>query len=307
MLSRRKFLGTTFAAGAALATSQSATAQPAKKRLIVDAQVHLWKANGPDFPWIEGAKPQLPEPFTIERAVPMMDEAGVDRVVVVPAGLSWSNNYALEAAKRYPSRFAVMGRMRLDDPKGAALLPKWKQQPGMLGVRHNVNNPKALAAATDGSSDWFWSAAEKAGIPVMFFAAGHVSAFDKIATKHPGLTLIIDHMGINAGIAKKKEIPAAIDQVVAMAKHQNVSVKLSNLPNSSLEPYPWRDLTPHIKRVFDAYGPQRCYWGTDVTNGLARANWKQRLAHFTETLDFLSDQDKDWVLGRSITQRLKWA
>jgi predicted TIM-barrel fold metal-dependent hydrolase len=200
-----------------------------------------------------------------------------------------------------------MGRMRLDDPKGAALLPKWKEQPGMLGVRHNVNNPKALALVTDGTGDWFWPAAEKAGLPVMFFAAGQVSAFDKIAARYPGLPLIIDHMGINAAIAKKKAIPAAVDQVVALAKYPNVSVKLSNLPNSSLEPYPWRDLTPHIRRVFDAYGPQRCYWGTDVTNGMARANWKQRLTHFTETLDFLSEQDKDWVLGRAIVQRLKWA
>jgi len=81
MLTRRKFLGTTIGAGVALATGACAT-QPAGKRVIVDAQVHLWKANGPDYPWNPGAKPQLPEPFTVERVVPLMDEAGVDRVVV---------------------------------------------------------------------------------------------------------------------------------------------------------------------------------------------------------------------------------
>jgi hypothetical protein len=62
----------------------------------------------------------------------MMDEAGVDRVVIVPPGLNDRNDYALEAAKRYPNRFGVMGRIRLQDPKSAALLPTWKQQPGML-------------------------------------------------------------------------------------------------------------------------------------------------------------------------------
>jgi hypothetical protein len=81
---------------------------------------------------------------------------------------------------------------------------------------------------------------------------------------------------------------------------------MSNLPNSSLEPYPFRDLNPHLQRVFEAYGPQRCYWGTDVTNGMARVGWKQRLTHFTEAIDFMSEQDKDWVLGRSIRERLKW-
>ena len=59
--------------------------------------------------------------------------------------------------------------------------------------------------------------------------------------------------------------------------------------------------------MFDAYGPQRCHWGTDVTNGQHRGVWQQRLTHFTETIDFMSESDKDWVLGRSILQKLKWS
>jgi predicted TIM-barrel fold metal-dependent hydrolase len=149
VLSRRQFLTSTLAAGVAL-VSQKATAQPAK-RTIVDAQVHLWKA---EEDWrVLGMKPQMPEPFTIEKLVPLMDQAGVDRVVVVPPGDR--NDYAVEAAKRYPNRFAVMGRIPLKNPQAAALLPKWKEQPGMLGVR-----------LTDGAPDRFWSAAEKAGLPV---------------------------------------------------------------------------------------------------------------------------------------------
>jgi L-fuconolactonase len=95
--------------------------QPARKRMIVDGQVHLWKASTPDRPWVPGAKPQLPEPFTIERLVPMMDEAGVDRVVIVLPVLEGDRlDYAQEAVKRYPGRFAIMGRIALDDPKTAA-------------------------------------------------------------------------------------------------------------------------------------------------------------------------------------------
>src|SRR5262249_886009 len=99
MLTRRKF-STPLGAGPALDTSaQQARPQPASKRAIVDAQVHLWKANSPDWPWDAGARPQLPEPFTIERVLPMMDEASVDRVVIVPPALNDRNDYALEAAK----------------------------------------------------------------------------------------------------------------------------------------------------------------------------------------------------------------
>ena len=81
-------------------------------------------------------------------------------------------------------------------------------------------------------------------------------------------------------------MPAAIDQSAALAKYPNVSVKLSSVPLMSSEPYPFRDANPHIHRLFDAYGPQRCYWGTDVTNSFARCSYRQRLTHFTEELHF---------------------
>ncbi len=311
MLTRRKFVGTTLVASAALTTSaQQARPQPASKRTIVDAQVHLWKANSPDWTWNPGAKPQLPEPFTIERALPMMDEAGVDRVVIVPAGLNDRNDYALEAAKRYPNRFAVMGRIALQDPKSAALLPTWKQQPGMLGVRLTFNTPATLAWLSDGTADWFWPAAEKAGLPIMFLAVGAVSRFARMAERHPQLTLIIDHMGLYSSSRANRlteSIPAAIDQAVALAKYPNVSVKFSGAVGNSLEPYPFRDMTASLQRLFDAYGPQRCHWGTDITNSFAKASYRQRVTHVTEELSFLSESDKDWVMGRAILARLKWA
>ena len=310
MLTRRGFLNTSLGASAGLMLSTQeaprAAAQPAR-RMIVDAQVHLWKAESPDWQWVPGLKPQLSEPFTIERLVPMMDEAGVDRVVVVPP--SWPgdrNDYALEAAHRYPNRFHVMGRIPLQNPQSAALLPAWKEQPGMLGVRVIFNNDVTIPWLSDGTADWFWPAAEKAQVPVMFFAPGQLSKFGPIAERHPQLTLIIDHMGLTAAMAKDNTIPAAIEQAVALAKFPNVSIKVSASPGASLEPYPFRDMTVHLRRVFDAYGPQRCYWGTDMTNSFAKASYRQRITHFTEELSFLSESDKDWVMGRAILARLNW-
>jgi predicted TIM-barrel fold metal-dependent hydrolase len=313
MLSRRSFLHGTFIAGAgwALAGPQSATAQapapqPGPRRLIVDAQVHQWKAQAPDRPWPPGRVAQLPEPFGYDKLLPMMNEAGVDRVVIVPP--SWEgerNDYALEAASKYPDRFAVMGRILLSNPQGAALLPKWREQKGMLGIRLTFNGDQA-AWLTDGTADWFWPAAEKAGIPVMFLG-GKMSDYGRIAERHPGLALIIDHMGLSLEIAKADKRAEAIDQTVALAKFANVSVKLSSAPAYSSEPYPYRDMTPHIRRCFDAFGPRRCFWGTDMTNSFSKASYQQRVTHFTETLDFLSEDDKDWIMGRAILARLGWA
>ena len=275
-------------------------------RMIVDSQVHLWKAETPDWPWVPGRKAQLPEPFTIEKLVSMMDEAGVDRAVIVPP--SWPgdrNDYGLEAARRYPERFAVMGRIAIEKPRSAALLPNWRGQPGMLGIRLTFHRGQA-ALLESGATDWFWPAVEKAGLPVMFLAPGNMPKFATIAERHPGLPLIVDHMSLTAEIAQSRTIPKAIDDLVPLARYPNVSVKLSSAPTYSFDPYPWRDMSEHLKRCFDAFGPRRCYWGTDLTNAFAKSTYRQRITQFTEELDFLSKEDKDWVMGRAILARLGW-
>src|SRR5687768_8799545 len=87
--------------------------------MLTDAQLHVWEADRPDRPWDRQHRPQLDEPFTVERAVELLDEHGVDRAVLVPPLVSGFNNdtanaYALEAVAAYPDRFAVMGRF---DPR----------------------------------------------------------------------------------------------------------------------------------------------------------------------------------------------
>ena len=256
-LSRRSFLKGTLATGVVLSVPglRPATAEP-RKRLIVDAQIHMWKANTPDRPWAPGTRAQLPEPFTIERVVPMIDEAGVDRVVIVPPTLEGLRvDYGQEAARRYPGRFATMGRIDLNDPKEASRLPAWRDQPAVLGVRLNIA-AKEAPWMTDGTADWFWPAAEKANVPVMFLTNGQNPLFAKIAERHPQLTLIIDHMGVSSAALQRTEAGGCDCSSAALAKYPNVSVKLSSAPLLSKEPYPFRDVTPHIQRLFDAYGPR---------------------------------------------------
>src|SRR5215468_9380560 len=119
----------------------------------------------------------------------------------------------------------------------------WKQQPGMVGVRVTFNTPQTLAWLSDGTADWFWPAAEKTGIAVMFLAVGEVARFARIAERHPQLTLIIDHMGLNSSSRTNRvsDIAAAIDQAITLAKYPNVSVKLSGAVGNSIEPYPFSD------------------------------------------------------------------
>ena len=310
MTTRRRFLGAALGAGLAMSLPGCQVMggpQTSRKLIIVDTQIHLWPASTPELPWLPGQKPPFPDPFTMERFMAMMDEVGVDRAIVVPPNLTGlRNDYPLEAARRYPSRFAVMGRIDTRDPKEASRFPEWKKQPGMLGLRLSFINA-AAAELKDGTADWIWPAAEKAGIPIMILASEMGPELSRIAERHPQLVLIIEHMGMSTPVVQAGRTASAINQTASLAKYPNVSVKLSATPAYSAGPYPYRDFYPHIRRLFDAYGPRRSYWGTDYTNSFAAATYRERLTHFTEALDFLSEEDKDWVMGRAILERLNWA
>src|SRR5215467_11164064 len=130
------------------------------------------------------------------------------------------NDVALEAARAYPDRFAVMGRLAVQKPESRALVADWRMQPGMLGMRFTFHNEHYRHLLTDGSLDWFWPAAEKAGIPLMVLVPGALDQLDRIAGKHPGLKLVIDHVGISVR-GKAPNVFDDLPKVCALAKHPN--------------------------------------------------------------------------------------
>jgi len=86
--------------------------------MIIDAGLHVWPPEAPDRPWMPGRKAHLPEPLTHEKFSAMMKEAGVEHAILVPP--SWEGDrvdYSLEAAQKYPNRFAVMGRFPINKPE----------------------------------------------------------------------------------------------------------------------------------------------------------------------------------------------
>lgn len=274
--------------------------------LIVDSQVHIWGADTPDRPWPPGRahQAQKPYPVTKDMLLQGMDEAGVSRVVIVPP--SWEgdrNDLALEAARLHPDRFAVMGRLAIERPESRSLVADWKRQPGMLGLRFTFHTEVQKPWLTDGTADWLWTAAEKAGLPVMIFVPGSLPLVDGIAARHPGLRLVIDHLAL---VIDRKDDAAFADlpHLLALAKRPNVAVKASALPCCSTQPYPYRGLHTHLRQVFDAFGPRRVFWGTDWTR--LPCTWRQAITLFTEELPWLSAADKDWIMGRAVCEWLGW-
>jgi L-fuconolactonase len=274
---------------------------------IADAQVHIWGPNTPERPW--PPRPTVPHrsvAFSYGDLLDEMDAAGVHRALIVPP--TWEgdrNDLGLEAARLYPDRFGVMGRLDTEDPSARDLLPEWRRsQPGMLGLRFHFAKQEFAPLLTEGRMDWVWPVAEKAGIPIMMIVMPSLlPLIDRVAERHPSLKIVLDHLALHLG-KKDGEAFADLDALLALAKRPNVAVKASALPAYTSDTYPYRSIHPHIRRVYDAFGPQRMFWGTDLTR--LKCSYRQAITMFTEELPWLGAEDKEWIMGWGLCEWLGW-
>jgi L-fuconolactonase len=274
--------------------------------LIVDAQVHTWAEDTPERPWSGGGEPHRESAFTTDDLLREMDAAGVDRAVLVPPGWEGSrNDLALAAASAHPDRFAVMGRIRHDLlSKSQGALIGWRKQPGMLGLRLAFNTPKAGSILSSGKLDWLWQEAETEGAPLMILIwQSNVHFIDAIAAKHPQLRIVMDHFSLD-GAHRDAEAFRDFDQLLAIARRPNVAAKASALPCYTNDRYPFRSLHPYIRRAYDAFGPKRLFWGTDLSR--SPIPYRQHVTMFTEEMPWLTPDDKEWIMGRGVCEWLGW-
>ena len=274
--------------------------------LIVDAQVHIWR-YGP--PRRNPAHRQVLS-FSAAELLKEMDEAGVDAAVIHPP--SWdrtSGELAMEAAREHPGRLSVLGNFPLDAPESRTLVEGWRQRPGMMGLRFSFMEPRQETWLTDGTMDWLWPAAERAGVPIalafviMRDPAGFLPQVGRIAERHPGLRLSVVHMGRPSG-SKDDDAFATLPDLLALARHPNVAVQASGAPSYSSEPYPFANIHKYLRQIYEAFGPERIFWGTDITR--MPCSWRECVTLFTEELPWLSESDKELIMGRALCRWLDW-
>jgi len=173
----------------------------------------------------------------------------------------------------------------------------------MLGLRWSLTRPEQENWHKDGTIDWVWPAAERAGTPVATMAWRFLPQFAQIAERHPNLKLIIDHLGLIRS-AKGGAAFADLDNLLALARLPNVAVKATGAPGYSGAPYPFRDIQDGLHRIFDAYGPKRFFWGTDLTR--MPCSYRQCVTLFTEELPWLKGNDLELVMGQGVCDWLGW-
>jgi len=196
-----------------------------------------------------------------------------------------------------------LGHFPVEKPESRALIDTWKQQPGILGLRFTFNQPHQQSWWTDGTLDWLWPAAEQAGLPIGQLAGGHFDVVARVTERHPGLRLLMDHMG-RSGRTTDDAAFADLPKMLALAKYPKGTVKLAGAPSYSSEAYPWRNIHPRIRRIFDASSPQPRFWGTDITR--VSCSYRQCVTMFTEELPWLSGRDLDQVMGRALCEWVGW-
>jgi L-fuconolactonase len=293
--------------------------------MIIDSQVHFWTADTPEHPWPTDrpeSRTQPGQPMEPAEMFELMEVAGVDRVVIVPPIWAADDNAdAVRWCAEYPDKFGIMGRFDLWDADRDRM-QRWLEQPGMLGIRTSypryrgrdwIEDPEAFA--------WFWESAQELHIPIMLLVQD-ATLIGNLAERFPELVLILDHLGLRfrpGGRDTRTPTGAfeGFEETLKIARFPHVNVKFSSLPVYTNEDFPYPSMTPFLKQAYDAFGPQRIMWGSDLTR-LNQSTYKDGedapripqqyvdcLEH-VRNLEFLNEDDKEWILGRTASTLLNW-
>ena len=274
---------------------------------IIDCQIHAYEANTPKRPW--HSVPNWPPHVTGDEMVTAMDKVGVDGAIFISAfGLyQYDASYAVEVQKAHPNKFAIVKPVNPDDPAVADVIAEWKKVPGAVGVR--IMLPKEAGRdPNDPGLDRILRAAAQQDLPVNVLFWGNLGAGTALIDRHPNTRFIIDHLAI----LQPREPPAPAEpwadlpKVLDLAKRPNAVIKVSGACTLSKEPFPFNDIWDPLARVFDAWGFERCLWGTDWTRAFAVVNYEQAVKPFFMT-DRLSASERAMLMGGATAKAYGWS
>ncbi|HTZ76891.1 MAG TPA: amidohydrolase family protein [Stellaceae bacterium] len=274
--------------------------------LTIDSQVHCYERNHPGRPWVGFL--HGPAQATGDDMVAAMDAVGVDGAVLVSpfAMYGFDGSYALEVHARHPTRFGLVKPVDPADPKVEDVIAQWKATKGTIGIRIMLNRGPEDAAHP--GLNRILAAGARHGFPVNILPWGRLEQTRELIARHPETRIVLDHLALDQPFEPPapKEPFAALPKVLAMAAYDNVAIKVSGACTLSHQPFPYKDIWDPLWRVFDAYGFDRCMWGTDWTRAVALLTYKEGVEAFRVT-DRLSASERTALMGETLTRIYKWA
>lgn len=268
---------------------------------IVDTHMHVWRINPPRYT-LEQTLPDVPLPTTdapVEDLLIDNAAAGVTHTVLVqPSTAGWNNRYVTECAVRHPALLAAHGLIDPDSRQNAADLRRWMAA-GMAGFRLNLVRDRDPAWVNAPRNYPLWEVAQELGAVVnVQLYPQQVGRLAEAAARFPGVRIVVDHLG-KPDITEAAPYPI-YSRVLALSDLPNVFVKLSELRLASrTKAYPYRDVFPWAKLLYEAFGASRLLWGTGYCGAHRSLPLDKELAIITEHLPFLLEEDKAWILGKT--------
>ena len=274
---------------------------------IIDSQVHSYEANTPKRPW--HSVPNWPHHVTGDEMVVAMDAVGVDGAIFISAFslYGYDASYAVEVQQAHPGRFALVKPVDPDDGAVADVIADWKETPGAVGIRIMIPEG-AERDPNDPGLDRILRAAVRYDLPVNMLCWGNLDTAAALIDRYSDTRFIIDHLAL----MQPKTPPAPpqpwadLPKVLDLARRPNTVIKVSGACTLSKESYPFSDIWDPLARVFDAWGFERCLWGTDWTRAFAVVNYEQAVEPFRQT-DRLSDSERAILMGGACANAYGWS
>jgi predicted TIM-barrel fold metal-dependent hydrolase len=274
---------------------------------IIDSQVHAYEANTPKRPW--HSVPNWPPHVTGDEMVAAMDKVGVDGAIFISAHslYQYDASYAVEVQRKHPNRLAIVKPVNPEDPAVADVIADWKKTPGTVGIRIMMRKDAAQARSAAGV-DRVLRAAVMNDFPVNLSCAGNLDGATALIDRYPDNRFIVDHLGLMQPRTPPAppEPWAELPKLLALASRKNAVVKVSGACTLAREPYPFPDIWDPLARVFDAWGFDRCLWGTDWTRAFAVVNYEQAVEPFRQT-SRLSESERAMLMGGACARAYGWS
>src|SRR5712671_8230413 len=274
--------------------------------LTLDAQVHAYERNHPSRPWVGTL--YGPAEVTGDQMVAAMDAVRVDGAILVsPFSMyRYDASYALEVYAAHPNRFRLVKPVDPIDPAVVDTIAGWAGTKGAVGIRVFLRDNVSTDPA-DPAINRVLAAAAQHSLPVNLACTGRLDQAGQLAARNPNTRLVIDHLGL----PQPHEPPppaepfADLPKLLTLAGLDNVAVKISGACTLSHESFPYNDIWDPLFRIFDAFGFDRCIWGTDWTRAVGLLTYEQGVEAFRVT-DRLSDTDRAALMGDTLQQVYKW-
>jgi L-fuconolactonase len=274
----------------------------------IGAQLHVYERDHSGRPW--HAVLAGPSEVTGEHTVAELDAAGVDGAILISAFTMYryDASYAVAVRNRYPDRFALIEPVDPANPAVADVIADWKRTPGTVGVRMLLVRGGYSQDPADLGINCVLKEAARLSVPVNLHIAGRLDQGIELIRRNPDTHIIVDHLGLVQPYdpPPPAEPWAELPKVLTLAKLSNVSIKITGACTLSHKPFPYPGIWDPVCRVIDAFGIDRCMWGTDWTRAVNLLTFSQGVEAFRLT-DRLSPSDKTKLMGGTLTRIYGWS